>query len=162
MRRPTLLSGSCLLFLLALALVLHEPATGATSGVVVVANPSVPVNDLSFNELRRIFLGERQFWSSSLRISLVMRAPATPEREVLLKTVYEMSEAQLRQHWIGKIFRAEAASAPQMLYSNEEILQAVAAIPGSISAVEAAHIPKGLKVIRIDGHLAGEPGYRLH
>jgi ABC-type phosphate transport system substrate-binding protein len=129
--------------------------------VVVVANPSVPVTSLSFTELRRIFLGERQFWSSSLKISLLMPPPAARDREVLLKTVYEMSEAQLRQHWIGKLFRAEAASAPQMFYSDEEILQAVAATPGSIAAVDAAKIPKGLKVLRIDGHLPGESGYRL-
>ena len=57
---------------------------------------------MSFTELRRVFLGDRQFWSSGLRISVLLHAPAARERDVLLKTVYEMSEAQLRQHWIGK------------------------------------------------------------
>lgn len=139
------------------------PLAGArgTDDVVVVVNSSVPINNVSFNELRRIFLGDRQFWSSNLKVTLLMRAPAAREREVLLKDVYEMSEAQVRQHWIGKVFRAEAASAPQMYYSDEEILQAVAAIPGSIAAVDAAKVPRGLKVLRIDGHLPGEPGYRL-
>jgi ABC-type phosphate transport system substrate-binding protein len=130
--------------------------------VVVIANPTVPVTNLSFTELRRIFLGDRQFWSSNLKIALLMPAPAARDREVLLKTVYEMSEAQLRQHWIGKLFRAEAAAAPQMFYSDEELLQAVAATPGSIAAVDAGKIPKGLKVLRIDGLAPGDPGYRLH
>jgi ABC-type phosphate transport system substrate-binding protein len=163
MLRTRVLSGCCLSALLALGFAVPLPLAGAPlgDGVVIVANPSVPVGDLSFNELRRIFLGERQFWSSSLRISLLMRAPAARERDVLLKTVYEMSEAQLRQHWIGKIFRAEAASAPQVFYSDEEILQAVASLPGSIAAVEASHIPRGMRVIKIDGRLPGEAGYRL-
>jgi ABC-type phosphate transport system substrate-binding protein len=163
MLRTRVLSGCCLSALLALGFAVPLPSAGAPlgDGVVIVANPSVPVGDLSFNELRRIFLGERQFWSSSLRISLLMRAPAARERDVLLKTVYEMSEAQLRQHWIGKIFRAEAASAPQVFYSDEEILQAVASLPGSIAAVEASHIPRGMRVIKIDGRLPGEAGYRL-
>jgi hypothetical protein len=116
---------------------------------------------MSFTELRRVFLGERQFWSSSLRISLLLHAPAARERDVLLKTVYEMSEAQLRQHWIGKVFRAEAASAPQMFFSEEEIVQALATIPGSIAAVDATRLPRGLRVLKIDGRLPGEPGYRL-
>jgi len=162
LRRKTVLSGFWLLVLLSLAVWLPMPGAPLDSGVVIVVNPSVPVNDLSFSEVRRIFLGERQFWSSSLRISLLMRAPATRDREVLLKTVYEMSEAQFRQHWIGKVFRAEATGTPQMFYSDEEIFGALAAIPGSIAAVETARVPRGLKVIRIDGHLPGEPGYRLH
>ena len=160
MRHVIVRLGYSVAVLLALGLA-ALPAAPLSDDVVVVANTTVPVNDLSFAELRRIFLGERQFWSSNLRISLLLSAPAARDREVLLKTVYDMSEAQLRQHWIGKVFRAEVASAPQMYYSDEEILQAVAAIPGAIAAVNATKIPRGLKVLRIDGHLPGEPGYRL-
>ena len=164
MRRSTVFSGCCLSALLLLGLMLLGPPTAdsATSDVAVVVNSTVPVGDMSFTELRRVFLGERQFWSSSLRISVLLHAPAARERDVLLKTVYEMSEAQLRQHWIGKVFRAEAPSAPQMFFSDEEIVQALAAIPGSIAAVDATHIPRGLRVLKIDGRLPGEPGYRLH
>jgi hypothetical protein len=163
-RRSTVFSGCCLSALLLLGLMLLAPPTAdsASSDVAVVVNSTVPVGDMSFTELRRVFLGERQFWSSSLRISVLLHAPAARERDVLLKTVYEMSEAQLRQHWIGKVFRAEAPSAPQMFFSDEEIVQALATIPGSIAAVDATHIPRGLRVLKIDGHLPGEAGYRLH
>jgi hypothetical protein len=163
-RQSTVFSGCCLsiLLLLGLILLLPPPADSAGGDVAVVVNSTVPVGEMSFTELRRVFLGERQFWSSSLRISLLLHAPAARERDVLLKTVYEMSEAQLRQHWIGKVFRAEAASAPQMFFSEEEIVQALATIPGSIAAVDATRLPRGLRVLKIDGRLPGEPGYRLH
>ena len=163
MRRITSQTVCCLSVALALGLALLLPPAGAraTDDVGIVVNASVPVTNVSFNELRRIFLGDRQFWSSSLPVVLFMPASAAREREVLLKDVYEMSEAQVRQHWIGKVFRAEAVSAPQMFYSDEEILQAVAATPGSIAAVDVARVPRGLKVLRVDGHLPGEPGYRL-
>jgi hypothetical protein len=36
-----------------------------------------------------------------------------------------------------------------------------ASTPGAIAFVDAARIPRGLKVLKIDGHLPGEPGYRL-
>jgi hypothetical protein len=163
-RRSTVFSGCCLSALLLLSVTLLAPRTvdSATSDVAVVVNSTVPVGDMSFTELRRVFLGDRQFWSSSLRISVLLHAPAARERDVLLKTVYEMSEAQLRQHWIGKVFRAEAPSAPQMFFSDEEIVQALAAIPGSIAAVDVTRIPRGLRVLKIDGRMPGEPGYRLH
>jgi hypothetical protein len=163
-RRSTTFLGFCFSVLLLLGLVLLAPAAADSSSgdVAVVVNSTVPVGEISFTELRRVFLGERLFWSSSLRISLLMHAPVARERDVLLKTVYEMSEAQLRQHWIGKVFRAEVPSAPQMFFSDEEIVQALAAIPGSIAAVDATRIPRGLKMLRVDGRLPGEPGYRLH
>jgi hypothetical protein len=161
-RQSIVFSGFCFSVLL-LGLVLLAPAADSAGGdVAVVVNSTVPVGEMSFTELRRVFLGERQFWSSSLRISLLLHAPAARERDVLLKTVYEMSEAQLRQHWIGKVFRAEAASAPQMFFSEEEIVQALATIPGSIAAVDVTRLPRGLRVLKIDGRLPGEPGYRLH
>ena len=162
MRRSTVFSGCCLSALLSVTLLAPRTADSATSDVAVVVNSTVPVGDMSFTELRRVFLGDRQFWSSSLRISVLLHAPAARERDVLLKTVYEMSEAQLRQHWIGKVFRAEAPSAPQMFFSDEEIVQALAAIPGSIAAVDVTRIPRGLRVLKIDGRMPGEPGYRLH
>ncbi|MCU1273719.1 MAG: hypothetical protein JWO48_1150 [Bryobacterales bacterium] len=163
MRQSTIFSGCCFSVLLLLGLTLLAPpaADSAGSDVAIVVNSTVPVGEISFTELRRVFLGERQFWSSSLRISVLLHAPAARERDVLLKTVYEMSEAQLRQHWIGKVFRAEAPSAPQMFSSDEEMVQALVTIPGSIAAVDAARLPRGLRVLRIDGRLPGEPGYRL-
>ena len=162
MRQSIVFSGFCFSVLLLGLVLLATPADSASGDVAVVVNATVPVGEMSFTELRRVFLGERQFWSSSLRISLLLHAPSARERDVLLKTVYEMSEAQLRQHWIGKVFRAEAPSAPQMFFSDEEIVQALAAIPGSIAAVDVTRIPRGLRVLKIDGRMPGEPGYRLH
>ncbi len=137
------------------------PAQTGGGDVAVVVHPSVPVNDLSFAEVRKVLLGDRQFWSSSLRVTLLIRAPVARERDVVLKNVYQMTEAQFRQYWIAKVFRAEAASGPKIVYSNEEATEVATTIPGSIAFVDASRVPKGLKVLKIDGRLPGENGYRL-
>ena len=80
---------------------------------------------------------------------------------MILKRVYAMSEAQFKQFWIAKIFRDEAAIVPKILYSNEQISDLVSAIPGSIGFVDAAAVRPGLKVLKIDGQLPGQPGYPL-
>ena len=153
------MSRPCLI-LISLGLVLATVA--AADDVAVVAHPSVPVSDLSFAEVRKILLGDRQFWASSLKVTLLIRAPAAREREVILKNVYQMSEAQFRQYWIGKVFRAESAAAPKIVYSNDEATELAATMPGALTFVDAARIPKGLKVLKIDGRLPGQPGYKLH
>jgi ABC-type phosphate transport system substrate-binding protein len=134
----------------------------AAADIAVVVNPGVPVNDLSFAEMRKVLLGDRQFWSPNLKVTLLIRAPVARERDTVLKTVYQMTEAQFRQYWIGKVFRAEAAGGPRIIYSNEEATQMAASMPGSIAFVDAAQVPKGLKTLKIDGKLPGEAGYRLH
>jgi hypothetical protein len=137
------------------------PAMCATSVAVVVA-PDVPVEDLSFPEVRKLFLGERQFWTPKLRVVLLMRAPVAPEREIVLRSIYQMSEAQFRQYWISKVFRAEVSSGPKIVYSNEMATELVSAIPGAVAFVDSAQVPKGLKVLKIDGKLPGDKGYPLH
>ncbi|MBI3894402.1 MAG: hypothetical protein HY313_00580 [Acidobacteria bacterium] len=134
----------------------------STSDVAIVVHPDVPVDNLSLAELRKIFMGDRQFWSSNLRVTLLVRAPVARERDVVLKTIYQMTEAQFRQYWIGKVFRAEAASGPKIVYSNDMATELVAGIPGSIAFVDASQVPKNVKVLKANGILPGEQGYPLH
>ncbi len=130
--------------------------------IAIVVHPDVPVDNLNLADLRKFLLGDRQFWSSNLRVTLLIRAPVARERDAVLKTIYQMTEAQFRQYWIAKVFRAEAPVGPKIVYSNEMAAELVGQIPGSIAFVDAAQIPKGLKVLKIDGHLPGEKGYPLH
>jgi len=133
----------------------------AGADVAIVVRPDVPVDNLTFAELRRVMLGDRQFWASNLRVTLLVRAPGAHEREVVLKTIYQMSEAQFRQYWIAKVFRAEAASAPRIVYSNEMAEELTTAIPGAVAFVDASQVPKGLKILKINGKLPGDKDYPL-
>ena len=132
------------------------------ANIAVVVRPDVPVNGLTFAELRTLLLGNRQFWSSNLRVTLLTRAPGAREHEVVLKTVYLMSEAQFQQYWIAKVFREEATSGPRIVYSHEMAVALALAIPGAIAFLDASQIPPGLKVLKINGLLPGEKGYPLH
>jgi len=134
----------------------------AGSDIAVVVSRDVPIDDLSFSELRKILLGDRQYWSSNLRVTLLIRAPAAREREVILRNVLEMTEAQYRRYWIGKVFRAESSSAPKSIATNEMAFSLLNSIPGSIAFVDASQVPKDLKVVRLGGLLPGAKGYPLN
>jgi ABC-type phosphate transport system substrate-binding protein len=129
--------------------------------VAIIVNKDIPVDNLTFAEVRKVFRGERQFWNSNLRVTLLVRAPVAHERDVVLKKIYEMSEAQYRQYWISKVFRAELASGPKIVYTNQMATELVSAIPGAVSFIEADKIPAGFKVIKVDGIKPGEKGYPL-
>jgi ABC-type phosphate transport system substrate-binding protein len=137
----------------------HAYAIGGD--IALVVRPDTPVDDLSLSEVRDLLLGERQSWNGKLRVTLLVRAPAARERDVVLKIVYRMTEGQFRQYWISKVFRAESSSGPKIVYSNEMATDLVLSIPGSIAFLDATQVPKGLKVLKIDGKLPGEKGYAL-
>src|SRR6266516_3276195 len=94
-------------------------------------------------------------------VVLLIRAPVARERNVVLKIIYQMSESQFKQYWIAKIFRAESASAPKVVYSNDMANELVTAIPGAIAFIDARDVRPGVKVLRVDGRLPGESRYPL-
>jgi ABC-type phosphate transport system substrate-binding protein len=136
--------------------------TKAADDLAIVVHPSTPVSGLSFAELRQVFVGDRQYWTKDVPVVLLIRAPASAERDAVLKTIYQMTEPQFKQFWIAKIFRAETVTPPKIVYSSDSTNQLVEAVPGAIAFMLAKDVRPGLKVLRIDGHLPGEPGYRLH
>ena len=140
------------------------PAAAQTmrdNDIAIVVHPDTPVSDLSLTDVRKVLLGERQYWTTKLPVVLLIRAPVARERDVVLRVIYQMSESQFKQYWVAKIFRAEAASPPKIVYSNDVVLQLVAAMPGSIAFVDARSVRPGLKVLRVDGQLPGDRNYPL-
>ena len=135
--------------------------TPRSSEIAVVVNPETPVSDLSLEDVRKIFLGDRQYWSAKIPVVLLIRAPGTRERDVTLKEIYQMEEVQFKRYWIAKIFRAESATAPKIVYSNDMANQLTATIPGAIVLIDARDVGAGVKVLRVDGQLPGQPDYPL-
>jgi len=135
--------------------------TARGADIAVVVHPDTPVDDLSLAEVRKVLLGERQYWNSKLPVVLLIRAPVARERDVVLRVIYQMTETQFKQFWVAKIFRAEAASPPKIVYSNDMQYELVAAMPGAIAFMDARNVRPGLKVLRVDGHLPGDRDYPL-
>ena len=134
---------------------------GLGGDIAVVVRGDTPVDSLTLIEFRKLLLGERQFWNGSLKVTLLIREPGARERDVILKNIYRMNEAEFRRYWIEKVFRAEAQTGPKVVYSDQMAADLVTAIPGSIAFVDASRIPKSLKELKIDGRLPGDKGYAL-
>jgi hypothetical protein len=162
MRTPrALLKIGALVALVLGAAVGAQRASAQTVPVAIVVHPATDVDNLTFAELRSIFRGERQFWPDGRRVTLLMRAPAAAERELVLQRIYQMDEAQFREYWIGKMFRAEVAAGPKLVYSSDMARDLVTVIPGAITFVPASEVSSESRVVRIDGLLPSDPGYPL-
>ncbi|MFM7320636.1 MAG: hypothetical protein ACKO5K_03800 [Armatimonadota bacterium] len=134
---------------------------GMQGDIAMIVGAKTSVDNVTASELRKIVMGDRQYWSPGQRIVLLIRAPQARERDVLLKRIYRMSESQFRQYWVGKVFRADAPAGPKVVHSNQTALELVANLPGAVAFVDAGEVPKGARTVKIDGRLPGEKGCLL-
>lgn len=140
----------------------RQTSTAAARDMLaIIVNPSNPVENLSFAELRQYFLGERTHWPNGRRVRLVMRDASRPEREAVLRTVYEMREQDFHAHFLRARFTGELPEEPRLLDTTPRVLSFVFLQPGAVAYVRAAEVSPAVKVLRVDGLLPGDAGYRL-
>jgi ABC-type phosphate transport system substrate-binding protein len=130
--------------------------------LVIVVNRSNPVDDLSFAELRRIFLGNRSHWTNGRRITLVMRDPGEPERKTILRDVCGMNEDQLKTHFLHGLFTGEILVSPKTLSTPIGVRKFIFNVPGAIGYLRIRDVDATVKVVRVDELLPDDKGYKLH
>jgi ABC-type phosphate transport system substrate-binding protein len=150
------------LFLLSTcALVAEQNQAGTSPEVAVIVNPSNQLEDISTADLRKIFSGEKQHWSTGLPIFPMVRAPEAHERSVLLNLILRMSESEYKQHWVKKVYSGEVQREPLALLSNGMQLEGVRAERGGIALINLSDVRQGVKVLKVDGRQPGGSGYTL-
>lgn len=137
------------------------PAFAQVDDVAVVVNYNNQASALSEAELKKIFLGERRSWAVGPPIRLVVLPMDTAESSALLKLV-GMSGREFKQYWLALVFRGKVEAEPTNVPSIGMQIEALSALPGAITLVRAKDVKPGMKMLKIDGHLPGEPGYPLH
>jgi ABC-type phosphate transport system substrate-binding protein len=137
-------------------------AAKASEPVAVIVHQEVAVDDLNLADLQQIFLGKRRAWVGDRTITLLMPPRDSPERKVLLNQIYgQRSESQYQHYWINKLLGDGTQITPKTTGSPEMTASLVREIPGAIALIRASRVPRGVKVLRIDGRLPDEAGYTL-
>jgi len=139
--------------------VVGSPATEPALAIIV--NQANPVENFSYEDLRKIFLGERSHWPNGRRITLVMLDPSQPERKVVLRDIYGMSEKDLNNHFIQGVFSGEVFVSPKTLANSADVIKFVFNVPGAIGYVLASEVDSSVKVLRVDGRLPDDKDYRF-
>jgi len=137
----------------------HAQDTPDVALAVVVA-PDAAIDSVSLGDLRRMFLGDRQYTSDRTRITLIVPLPGSPGRATALRVVYRMREVEYRQYWVAKIFRTEVFSGPRVA-TVEEAKRQVTATRGAIALIPASAVDRSLKVVVVGGRRPGQSGYEL-
>jgi len=134
-----------------------------TKDLAVIVSAKNPVSDITMRELRRIFTGERRGLDGQHDVLLMVPPPGTLERDAMLRTIYNMSEAEYKNFWLGKKFRGEAVGEPLVVASTQLLNDGVAVMPGAIACIALQGIRDArVKVLKVNGLLPGQNGYPVH
>lgn len=129
--------------------------------LAIIVNRSNPVENLSYSELRKIFLGERSRWPSGHRVIVTMVDSGYPEREAMLRDVYRMSESAYQDHFLKGTYTGDIPFPPKTLSSPEVLRRFVFNAPGAIGYLRASDVDGSVKVVSIDGYFPDNPAYKL-
>jgi len=129
--------------------------------LAIVLNRANPVDNLLEKDLRQIFLGERSHWPDGHRITLVMMDEGAPERRAVLLQICRMNEADFARHFLHGLFTGEVFVSPKTLATPVGVRKFIFNVPGSIGYLSSSDVDTTVKVVRIDGVLPGEKGYKL-
>lgn len=139
----------------------EQAASVPHESLAIIVNRTNPIDNLSFAELRQYFLGERTRWPNGRRVTLVMLDTSLPEREAVLRIVYEMREQDFHEHFLRAKFTGELPEEPRLLDTTSRVVGFVFLQSGAVGYVRADEASPKVKVLRLDGLLPGEPGYKL-
>ena len=126
--------------------------------VLVVAKDS-PVSNISFYDLKRLYLGERLNVADKRLIALNL-VPQTRERETFDKAVPNMSPESVARYWIDRKIRGDSGP-PKAIDSADLLQRVVKRLDGAIGYVPANALRPDVKAIRIDGKGPNDSGYPL-
>ena len=140
-----------------------SPANRSHPGVslAIVVNLANPINNLSSDELRSLFLERKSHWPNGRRIAVAMLDYQYPERRSALRQIYHMDEDAFQEYFIKAIFRGDVFAAPRTLASPEMLRKFVFNAPGAIGYLRSSDLDDTVKVVKIDGRLPDDKNYSL-
>ncbi len=147
--------------LLAAALVLCAAGKGLALELAVIVHSQNGVSEVSAADLREMILMERQHWKGGGRIYLILPQSGSSEKNLLLRRVLNMTEEQLRRHYLAKLYGGEIAAFPSVAPSGAAALRTVSLAQRAIAVVDASGLDPSVKVLRVQGLRPGDAGYVL-
>jgi ABC-type phosphate transport system substrate-binding protein len=144
----------------ALALVCAQAALA--KDLALISNKGNSLKGLTFPDLVKICKGQVGKWPNGRPVTLITRAPASPEMRIVLQKVYGMTAEEVNELISAANHGRTDRPAIVVVESDDGVVKKVESTPGGVGLVDVYSITGGIDVLRVGGKLPLEPGYLLH
>jgi ABC-type phosphate transport system substrate-binding protein len=145
MKRFKLLLLAAAVLLAGSTLFLRKAAAGEEVDIIV--NKANTIDDLPIADAKKVFLGDKSTWPSGKRITILMLSQGLPERALVLRQIFKMSEEDLGQYFTAAAFAGKVSAPPKEVGSAAQMKQAIVANPGAIGYVKKEDVDDTVKVV---------------
>ena len=156
-----LIRSTVLLFAGALLLAGRLGAQDKSGDLAIIVNKSVKVDDVASADLVRYFKAEKSKAADGSKLALAVFDVGHPERAAALAGIYKMSEGEYTDYFADATFTGAVAAAPKALASAAAVRAFVAGTAGGLGYVRGSDTDDSVKVLKVDGALPGDAGYKL-
>jgi hypothetical protein len=146
----------------ALLFVAFGVSCAAARDLALVSNKANSISAITVPDLVKVCKAQTNRWPDGKPVTLIMRAPSTPEMKLFLEKVYELPEAQVKELISTANHGRANHPAIMIVESDEDLVNKVASIPGAVGVVDVYAINSSVSVVKLGGKLPLEPGYLLH
>jgi len=130
----------------------------AVKNMAVVMSAGSKMQDVPLAELTKLCKGTQKAWADGRSFTLVMKDPESPDMHVAVQKLFGVPASEAKSA-IAKL--NETRAVVRVVDSDEELLRAVEAMPGSVGILDVYDINSTVKVLRVDGKLPFDVGYAL-
>jgi hypothetical protein len=123
--------------------------------LAIVTDTTNSTTNLSVVDLSKLLNLKIHNWADGKPVTIIMRDPGTPDMQLVLHRVLNMTTEQARA------FIQLHKSAIILADSDDAVLRYVSRSPGSVGIVDLYSLTKDVNVLKIDGKLPVEQGYLL-
>ena len=134
----------------------------AARDLAVISNKTNGVNAMTMPDLVKVCKAQTNRWPDGKPVTLIVRAPGTPEMKMVLEKIYELPESEVKDLIASANHGRANHPAVMVVQSDEDLVNKVASIPGAIGVVDVYSINSSVEVLKLGGKLPLEPGYALH
>lgn len=130
--------------------------------LAVVSNKANALSAITLPDLVKVCKAQTNRWPDGKPVTIIMRAPSSPEMKLFLEKVYDLPEVQVQDLITTANHGRANHPAIMIVNSDEELVNKVASIPGAVGIVDVYAINSSVAVVKLAGKLPLEPGYLLH
>ena len=127
----------------------------------VVVHVDSKIEDLTSSELKKYLKLDRRHWPDKSSVVLFQRPVGSDLQKYLFDEVYNMTERQLRRHFVSLMNKGAISAIPSVVSKKSMVCRLVAKKNGGIAVLVAEDLPDTVKVLKIDGKKHTDKDYPL-
>lgn len=132
---------------IAIGIIAAIPISAWAGSIKIIANASVKADSISANEIKSVFLEEKNSLSDGSRVEPVIEKGG-PAHEAFLKDYLDKSDSALQTYYRSLVFTGKG-SMPKSVGSDAEMAAFVAKTKGAIGYVSEGTAAEGAKTLAV-------------